>query len=109
MDEFLDAQAAWIILEIHGAVAESADATDLKSVDGDIVRVRPPPAPQEEEIHFYAHGCLFIRRDPLMFLLIGERFNILVISTGLLKIQLIKLRYKNFDLQNLKLNILYNY
>ena len=29
-----------------GAVAESADATDLKSVDGDIVRVRPPPAPQ---------------------------------------------------------------
>jgi len=30
-EEFLDAQAAWIILEITG-VAESADATDLKSV-----------------------------------------------------------------------------
>lgn len=29
-----------------GAMAESADATDLKSVDGDIVRVRPPLAPQ---------------------------------------------------------------
>ena len=27
-------------------MAESADATDLKSVDGDIVRVRPPLAPQ---------------------------------------------------------------
>ena len=26
-------------------MAESADATDLKSVDGDIVRVRPPLAP----------------------------------------------------------------
>ena len=28
-------------------MAESADATDLKSVDGDIVRVRPPLAPQQ--------------------------------------------------------------
>ena len=28
-----------------GAMAESADATDLKSVGGDTVRVRPPLAP----------------------------------------------------------------
>ena len=37
---------------MRGAMAESADATDLKSVDGDIVWVRPPLAllirPQKE-------------------------------------------------------------
>lgn len=30
-----------------GAMAESADATDLKSVVGNNVRVRPPLAPQK--------------------------------------------------------------
>jgi hypothetical protein len=30
---------------LAGAMAESADATDLKSVGGDTVRVRPPLAP----------------------------------------------------------------
>ena len=30
-------------------MAESADATDLKSVGGDTVRVRPPLAPQKVE------------------------------------------------------------
>ena len=30
-----------------GAMAESADATDLKSVGGDTVRVRPPLAPHQ--------------------------------------------------------------
>ncbi len=41
----LTAQAIAIKLNLRGAMAESADATDLKSVDGDIVRVRPPLAP----------------------------------------------------------------
>ena len=36
----------WKLRTLSKAAAESADATDLKSVDGDIVRVRPPPAPQ---------------------------------------------------------------
>ncbi len=31
----------------YGNVAESADATDLKSVGSDTVRVRPPLAPQK--------------------------------------------------------------
>ena len=30
---------------MFGAMAESADATDLKSVGGDTMRVRPPLAP----------------------------------------------------------------
>ena len=32
-------------IQIAGAMAESADATDLKSVVGNTVRVRPPLAP----------------------------------------------------------------
>jgi hypothetical protein len=32
-------------IQLAGAMAESADATDLKSVGGDTVRVRPPLAP----------------------------------------------------------------
>jgi hypothetical protein len=32
-------------------VAELADATDLKSVGGDIVWVRPPPALQDDDIN----------------------------------------------------------
>ena len=44
-----------------GAVAESADATDLKSVDGDIVRVRPPPAPQSKTA--VAHNLIPIKRS----------------------------------------------
>ncbi len=33
-------------IALTGAMAESADATDLKSVGSDTVRVRPPLAPQ---------------------------------------------------------------
>ena len=40
----------WNKIRNVGAMAESADATDLKSVDGDILRVRPPLAPLEELI-----------------------------------------------------------
>ena len=37
-----------------GAMAESADATDLKSVGGDTVRVRPPLAPLIMSLHLSA-------------------------------------------------------
>ena len=42
-------------------MAESADATDLKSVDGDIVRVRPPLAPQSDTP---VYGVFFLDHLP---------------------------------------------
>ena len=42
-------------------MAESADATDLKSVGSDTVRVRPPLAPQNSlRLHFRMYNAGFM-------------------------------------------------
>jgi hypothetical protein len=43
---FIDKLKSYSKISLAGAMAESADATDLKSVVGNNVRVRPPLAPQ---------------------------------------------------------------
>ena len=55
-----------------GAVAELADAADLKSAGGDTVRVRPPLAPHKSVIAisspFFGEPPVFFRRrgNPLL-------------------------------------------
>lgn len=57
----LDAGAAKDKIIKLGAMAESADATDLKSVAGDSVRVRPPLAPHKDRP--FNMVCLVLREQ----------------------------------------------
>ena len=50
------------IISQYAGVAESADATDSKSVGSDIVRVQvPPPAPKKAHSHLWL--CAFFSTD----------------------------------------------